>query len=272
MLKRVTLYFLSVWFICGLTLISGATDKTSKKTKREMLEITRAQQNRLKHEIEQLETAAAKLTNTDKNNGGVTAGELDQPTPAIREERGSDDAIKATSEKADLSFALPAPAPEASRVRSGDGTAMQNFVNSILLLVVLGLGSAVMCLFYYLIYGMLFVLWYKTFGAPESSESYVSLSSVPAMLDAETVFEYVREIHEESKRIAYVKLLDSTKRLLTELSKRPASYPEDKLTFALGQLKSQIARSPVADSLETIKFRKLATTFIENELSKGAVC
>lgn len=149
---------------------------------------------------------------------------------------------------------------------------MEYLMSSLLLLCVLGFGSAAMYLFYYLSYGLLFVLWYKTVGATESAESYMSLSSVPAMLSSETVFEYVKGIQEESKRAAYIRLLDSTKRLLTEMSKRPASYPQNKLTFALGQLKSQITRSPVANSLETIKFRKLAAAFIEAEVYKEAVC
>lgn len=148
---------------------------------------------------------------------------------------------------------------------------MGNLLSSLLLLGILGVGVYGIVIFYYLLYGAGIVLYYQVAGAPAPAESCLSLSSVPAMLSSDTVFAYVRELPDEGKREAYSKILDSIKRLLMEVSKRPQVYPANKLTFVLGQLKSQITRSTIAGSLETVKFRKLTTEFIIAELVKEGV-
>jgi hypothetical protein len=88
-----------------------------------------------------------------------------------------------------------------------------------------------------------------------------SWSSIPAMLEARTVDEFVQNLVDEPKRGAYAGIMSNMRKLLLDIKRHRIAYPADideLKTFVLSQLRYYIERSAVRESVETGKFRELA--------------
>lgn len=96
-----------------------------------------------------------------------------------------------------------------------------------------------------------------------------SLSSVPAVLESRTVYEFIQSLKDEAKAGAYDQVMSNMRKLLLDIKKHRQAYPaeiEDLRTFALSQLRYNIEHSPAHDSLETAKFRDLAEQYVLMEV------
>lgn len=145
---------------------------------------------------------------------------------------------------------------------------MQGLLDTVVLGMVFGTGMLIIFVFHYLLYGIVIAAWQYVAGHQVPAPSLLSPSSVPAMMSAETVFQYVRGIRNEDKQEEFLKILEQLKRLITEVSKRPEVYPADKRTFILGQLRQYISKSRVDTCFETAKFKTLAIQFVDEELGR----
>lgn len=143
---------------------------------------------------------------------------------------------------------------------------MDNFMCSVGFALCVWAGTWALVAIYYLLYGFGFTAFAAVFSPKPAEPSFISPSSIPAMVSSETVFEYVSGLKEPVKQEACLRILDSIKRLLLEMKKRPEAYPPNRGTFALGQLKSQISRSVIAGCAEAAALRKLGAEFIIREL------
>ena len=95
--------------------------------------------------------------------------------------------------------------------------------------------------------------------------SVFSLSSVPAIMDSRTVYEFIQSLKNVDKRGAYDAIMSTMRKLLMDIKKHRDAYPKDideLKAFMLSQLRFNIERSPVHNSLETNKFRDLAQNFV----------
>jgi len=102
--------------------------------------------------------------------------------------------------------------------------------------------------------------------------SMFSLSSMPAMVDSRSVYEFIQALKDTDKRAAYDLIMSNMRKLLLDISKHRAAYPEDITmlkTFVLGQLRENIKRSPAQHSVETNTFRDLAEAFVLNDVMQN---
>ena len=99
--------------------------------------------------------------------------------------------------------------------------------------------------------------------------SVFSLSSVPAIMDSRTVYEFIQSLRNVDKRGAYDAVMSVMRKLLLDIKKHRDAYPSDideLKAFMLSQLRFNIEHSPVHNSLETGKFRDLAQNFVLREV------
>ena len=99
--------------------------------------------------------------------------------------------------------------------------------------------------------------------------SMFSLSSVPAMLESHTVYEFIQGLKNTDKRSAYDSVMSNMRKLLMDIKKHRTAYPadiEELRAFVLSQLRFNIGHSPVVNSMETPKFRELAQQFVLTEV------
>jgi len=97
----------------------------------------------------------------------------------------------------------------------------------------------------------------------------LSLSSVPAVLESRTVYEFIQTLKDEGKVGAFNQVMSNVRKLLLDIKKHRQAYPEeieDLKVFTLSQLRYNIEHSPVKNSLETAKFRELAEQFVLMEV------
>ena len=95
--------------------------------------------------------------------------------------------------------------------------------------------------------------------------SLFSLSSVPAIMESRSVYEFIQALKNEEKRSAYDKIMSVMRQLIMDIGKHRAIYPADideLKTFMLSQLRYNIEHSTVRNCVETDKFRTLAEHFI----------
>jgi hypothetical protein len=91
--------------------------------------------------------------------------------------------------------------------------------------------------------------------------SLFSLSSVPAMLEARTVDEFIQNLADGLKRGAYAAIMGNMRKLLLDVKRHRGGYPADideLKSFVMSQLRYQIEHSAIRESVETGKFRELA--------------
>lgn len=102
--------------------------------------------------------------------------------------------------------------------------------------------------------------------------SVFSLSSVPAIMESRTVYEFIQSLKDEGKVGAYNAVMGNMRRLLLDIKKHRQSYPaeiEALKTFVLSQLRYNIEHSPACGSLETPRFRDLAEIFVLAEVMQN---
>jgi hypothetical protein len=128
-------------------------------------------------------------------------------------------------------------------------------------LLLIGFGFALTTFMAFAWMGLPFLVHELIKGPREQHMSVFSLSSVPAVLESRTVDEFIQTLKDDGKRGAYNQVWSNMRKLLMDIKKHRQAYPaeiEDLRVFALSQLRYNIEHSPVADSLETAKFRDLA--------------
>lgn len=95
--------------------------------------------------------------------------------------------------------------------------------------------------------------------------SVFSFSSVPAIMGARTVYEFIQGLKDEPKRGAYDEIMSTMRKLLMDIKKHRVTYPADideLKRFVLSQLRFNIERSSIYAAIETAKFRDLAELFV----------
>jgi len=99
--------------------------------------------------------------------------------------------------------------------------------------------------------------------------SAFSFSSVPAIMGARTVYEFIQCLKDEPKRAAYDEVMGTMRKLLMDIKKHRAIYPADideLKRFMLSQLRYNIEHSAIYAALETTKFRDLAEKFVLTDI------
>lgn len=132
-------------------------------------------------------------------------------------------------------------------------------------LLLIGFGFAVTVFMAFVWMGLPALVLAIAKGPRERKLSVFSLSSVPAVLESRTVYEFIQTLKDEAKTSAYGQVMSNMRKLLMDIKKHRQAYPseiEDLKAFVLSQLRYNIEHSPARDSLETAKFRDLAEQFV----------
>jgi hypothetical protein len=135
--------------------------------------------------------------------------------------------------------------------------------------LMIGFGFALVTFMAFTWMGLPFMVIALFRGPRVQRMSTFSLSSVPAVLEARTVDEFIQTLKDDGKRGAYNQVWSNMRKLLMDIKKHRAAYPaeiEDLKAFALTQLRYNIEHSPARDSLETGKFRELAEQAVMMEV------
>lgn len=96
-----------------------------------------------------------------------------------------------------------------------------------------------------------------------------SLSSVATLLEARTVYEFIQTLPDKAKAAAYNDIMSNLRKLLLDIKKHRAAYPDDieeLRPFVLSQIRYNVEKSPARTALESSKFRELAEVYCLTEV------
>ena len=99
--------------------------------------------------------------------------------------------------------------------------------------------------------------------------SAFSLSSLPAIAGARTVYEFIQGLGDADKRGVYNDVMGNMRKLLMDIKRHRTAYPaaiEELKKFVLIQLRYNIEHSAIREAFETSKFRDLAEVFVLTEV------
>lgn len=105
--------------------------------------------------------------------------------------------------------------------------------------------------------------------APVRQLSMFTISSIPAVLESKSVYEFIQTLADQAKAAAYNEIMSALRKLLLDIKKHRGGYPEDidaLKQFVMNQIRFNIERSPVRTSIETAKFRDLAEMYCLTEV------
>lgn len=109
----------------------------------------------------------------------------------------------------------------------------------------------------------------KVFPRPlPPKESFLSPSSIPAILNSRDVFSFMAALSNNNKRQEYLRITDTIKQLLLDIDRHSSAYPTNVATFFEDQVMNMVAKSSIRSSVESKDFTKLLLLFIAGELER----
>lgn len=130
--------------------------------------------------------------------------------------------------------------------------------------------GAVIASFISFVWGGLPIFLIGLITRPKRVQRYgLALSSVPALVNSKTVYEFIQTLRDPERRGEYDQIMSTIRKLLLDIQKNRQQYPEDieeLKVFVLTQLRYNIENSGVRHAVETSKFRDLAEEMIATEV------